>query len=69
MTRAACEVSVRGISVRGIKMCIRGIEMCNGPFPSRHLASDTLNDLIISIFLAVATVTAAGLLDRLWNAL
>jgi hypothetical protein len=43
--------------------------MCNGPFPSRHLASDTLNDLIISIFLAVATVTAAGLLDRLWNAL
>ena len=65
MTRAACEVgppSVRGISVRGI-------EMCNGPFPSRHLASDTLNDLIISIFLAVATVTAAGLLDRLWNAL
>ena len=38
-------------------------------FPSRHLASDTLNDLIISIFLAVATVTAAGLLDRLWNAL
>jgi len=64
MTLAACEVapSVRGISVRGI-------EMCNGPFPSRHLASDTLNDLIISIFLAVATVTAAGLLDRLWNAL
>ena len=60
MTRAACEVSPRSV---------RGIEMCNGPFPSRHLASDTLNDLIISIFLAVATVTAAALLDRLWNAL
>ena len=35
--------------------------------PSRHLARDTLKDLIISIFLAVAIVTTAGL-DRgtLW---
>ena len=37
--------------------------------PSRHLARDTLNDLIISIFLAVAIVMTAGLLDRLWHAL
>ena len=38
-------------------------------FPSRHLARDTLDDLLISIFVAVATVMAAGLLDRLWDAL
>src|SRR6476620_9941401 len=36
-------------------------------FPSCHLAKDTLDDLLISIFVAVATVMAAGLLDRLWD--
>jgi hypothetical protein len=35
-------------------------------FPSRHIARDTL---LISILVAVATVMAAGLLDRVWDAL
>ena len=38
-------------------------------FPSRHIARDTLDDLLISIVAAVATVMAAGLLDRVWDAL
>ena len=38
-------------------------------FPSRHLARDTLDDLLISILVAVTTVMAAGLLDRVWDAL
>jgi hypothetical protein len=38
-------------------------------FHSRHIASDTLDDLLISILVAVATVMAAGLLDRVWDAL
>jgi hypothetical protein len=38
-------------------------------FPSRHLARDIFDDLLISILVAVGTVTAAGLLDRLWDAL
>ena len=36
-------------------------------FPSRHIARDTLDDLLISIVVAVATVMAAGLLDRVWE--
>ena len=39
------------------------------PFPSRHLARDTFDDLLISIFVAIATAMAAALLDRLWDAL
>ena len=38
-------------------------------FPSRHLARDTLDDLLISILVAVVAVMAAGLLDRVWDAL
>ena len=38
-------------------------------FPSRHIGRDTLDDLLISILVAVATVMAAGLLDRVWDAL
>ena len=38
-------------------------------FPSRHLASDILDDLLISIFVAAVTVMAAGLFDRMWDAL
>ena len=38
-------------------------------FPSRHLARDTLDDLLISILVAVAAVVAAGLLDPVWDAL
>jgi hypothetical protein len=37
--------------------------------PSRHIARDTLDDLLVSILVAVATVMAAGLLDRVWDAL
>jgi len=59
MTWAAGELSSPTIPVSFL-----GIVMS----PSRQLARDTLNDLIISIFLAVAIVTTAGLLDRLWNA-
>ena len=33
-------------------------------FPSRHIGRDTLDDLLFSILVAVATVMAAGLLDR-----
>ena len=36
-------------------------------FPSRHIARDTLDDLLFSILVAVATVMAAGLLDRVWT--
>jgi hypothetical protein len=46
-----------------------GEEMCNGLLSSRHIARDTLDDLLISILVAVATVMAAGLLDRVWDAL
>ena len=38
-------------------------------FPSRHLARDTLDDLLISILVAVVAVMAAGLLDWVWDAL
>jgi hypothetical protein len=38
-------------------------------FPSRPIARDTLDDLLVSILVAVATVMAAGLLDRVWDAL
>jgi hypothetical protein len=38
-------------------------------FPPRHIDRDTLDDLLISILVAVATVMAAGLLDRVWDAL
>ena len=38
-------------------------------FPSRHLARDTLDYLLISILVAVVAVMAAGLLDRVWDAL
>jgi hypothetical protein len=38
-------------------------------FPWRHVASDILNDLIVSIVVAVTAVLASGLLDRMWEAL
>jgi hypothetical protein len=47
----------------GVRRCVMNF------FPSRHIARDTLNDLLISILVAVATVMAAGLLDRVWDAL
>jgi hypothetical protein len=37
--------------------------------PWCHAASDVLNDLIISILVAIAAVLASGLLDRVWDAL
>lgn len=37
--------------------------------PPRHVASDILNDLVVSILVAVTAVLASGLLDRVWEAL
>jgi hypothetical protein len=51
----------------------------SGPFRQRHgegkghetavVSSDVLNDLIISILVAIAAVLTSGLLDRVWDAL
>jgi hypothetical protein len=38
-------------------------------FPSRHFASDEMNDLVIAVLVALAAVIASGLLDRIWDAL
>jgi hypothetical protein len=37
--------------------------------PCRHVASDVLHDLITAFLVAVAALTASGLLDRIWDAL
>jgi hypothetical protein len=37
--------------------------------PFRHVASDVLHDLITAFLVAVAALTASGLLDRRWVAL
>jgi len=37
--------------------------------PFRHVASDVLHDLITAFLVAVAALTAPGLLDRIWDAL
>jgi hypothetical protein len=39
------------------------------PGPSRHFASDAMNDLVIAVLVALAAVIASGLLDRIWDAL
>ena len=36
---------------------------------SADVASDVLHDLITALLVAVAALTASGLLDRIWNAL
>ena len=78
--RLVRRIPIRSSGLGGVREA-RAAWPPSGPFRQRHgegwamrlpwchAASDVLNDLIISILVAIAAVLASGLLDRVWDAL